>query len=141
MRASGGVVFHTNPSLTTGVQVGPGENSWSSASDVNLKRDFRPVDGETLLGKLAQMPVQEWGYKAQDPAIRHMGPTAQDFHAAFGLGHDPLRIGTLDADGVALAGVRALEARTRQLPERLAALESENARLRELVTALTAAPR
>ena len=42
-----------------------------------------------------------------------MGPTAQDFHGAFGLGEDPLRISTIDADGVALAGVRALEARTR----------------------------
>ena len=42
-----------------------------------------------------------------------MGPTAQDFRAAFGLGDFPLRINTVDADGVALAGVKALDARTR----------------------------
>jgi hypothetical protein len=64
-----------------------------------------------VLTRIAAMPVTEWSYKAQDAAIRHIGPTAQDFHAAFGLGEDPLRIGTLDADGVALAGVKALEAR------------------------------
>jgi NifU-like protein involved in Fe-S cluster formation len=71
------------------------------------------------------MPVTEWSYKEQDAAIRHIGPTAQDFHAAFGLGQDPLRIGTLDADGVALAGVRALEARTRSQSERIDALEQK----------------
>ena len=141
VRAAGGVVFHTNAALSAGVQIGPGGNQWLSFSDVNMKRDFRPVDGETLLGKLAQMPVQEWSYKAQDPAIRHIGPTAQDFHAAFGLGEDPLRIGTLDADGVALAGVRALEARSRHQADEVVALRLEVARLRELVTALTAAPR
>ena len=58
----------------------------------------------------------EWNYKAQNTAIRHMGPTAQDFRAAFGLGDFPLRINTIDADGVALAGVKALEARTRETP-------------------------
>lgn len=41
--------------------------------------------------------------------------TAQDFHAAFGLGEDPLRISTIDADGLALRAIQALEARTREL--------------------------
>ena len=69
------------------------------------------------------MPIHEWNYKSQESGIRHVGPTAQDFYAAFGLGEDPLRIGTMDADGIALAGVKALEARTR-------ALVAENAALR-----------
>ncbi len=47
-----------------------------------------------------------------------------------------LRIGTLDADGVALAGVRALETRTRSLPERAATLETDNANLRAEVEGL-----
>jgi hypothetical protein len=66
-----------------------------------------------------------------------MGPTAQDFRAAFGLGDFPLRINTIDADGVALAGVKALEARTRALQaevdalrRRLEALLAETARER-----------
>ena len=88
-------------------------------------------------------PVTEWSYKAQDAAIRHMGPTAQDFHAAFGLGEDPLRIGTLDADGVALAGVKAVEARTRHLRAELerahaqvAALMDDNAAIRDRLSRL-----
>ena len=133
VRAAGGVVFHTNAALSAGVQIGPDGSQWLSFSDVNMKRDFRALDGETVLGKLAQMPVQEWSYRAQDAAIRHVGPTAQDFHAAFGLGEDPLRIGTLDADGVALAAVKALEARTRDgaaWRARLVALEAVNDELR-----------
>ena len=78
------------------------------------------------------MPVREWNYVSQDPGIRHLGPTAQDFRAAFGLGDFPLRINTTDADGVALAGVRALEARTR-------ALQAEVEILRQRLDALSTA--
>ncbi len=141
VRATGAVAFYSNASLSSGVLLGPGTSQWSSASDVRTKHRFRELDGDDVLAKIAQMPVTEWSYKAQDGAIRHIGPTAQDFHAAFGLGEDPLRIGTLDADGVALAGVRALEARSRQHADEIAALKAEIARLRELVAALTATPR
>jgi len=137
VRAAGGVVFHSNAALTQGVQLAPNGGQWLGFSDVRAKRDFRDLDGETVLAKLAGMPVQEWSYIAQDAAIRHLGPTAQDFNAAFGLGEDPLRIGSMDADGVALAGVKALEARTsalaaenRALRDGLAAVQAELAELR-----------
>jgi len=86
---------------------------------IHLRRD----------GSLAA--IQEWNYKTQDTGIRHMGPTAQDFRAAFGLGDFPLRINTIDADGVALAGVKALEVRTRDQGSRLDALARDNDALRE----------
>ena len=124
VRASGGVYLYTNPNLTSGVTLAPNGSSWASLSDANAKENFSDVDGEDLLGKLAAMPVREWNYKAQDAAIRHMGPTAQDFRAAFGLGDFPLRINTIDSDGVTLAGVKALEARTRALADENAALRA-----------------
>jgi hypothetical protein len=37
-----------------------------------------------------------------------MGPMAQDFYTAFGLGEDDRHITTVDADGVALAAIQAL---------------------------------
>ena len=141
VRAGGGVKFFSNPAATLGVELAPNGAQWLALSDVRTKHHFRDLDGDDVLRKFAAMPVTEWSYKAQDAAIRHIGPTAQDFHAAFGLGEDPLRIGTLDADGVALAGVKALEARSRQQADEVAALRLEVARLRELVMALTAAPR
>jgi trimeric autotransporter adhesin len=119
VRAAGGVYFYTNAALTTGQRLTPGSNQWAGHSDVNLKHQFRDIDGEEVLARIARMPVTEWSYLAQEGGIRHLGPTAQDFHAAFGLGEDPLYIGSMDADGVALAAVRALEARTRQTNERL----------------------
>ena len=141
VRAGGGVKFASNAAATLGVELAPNGSQFTSLSDVRTKHRFRELDGDDVLAKIAQMPVTEWSYKAQDAAIRHIGPTAQDFHAAFGLGEDPLRIGTLDADGVALAGVRALEARSHQHADEIAALKAEIARLRELLVALAAMPR
>ena len=112
MRAAGGTTFYSNSTLSSGVTLAPNASAWSSLSDVNAKENFRDLNGSEVLAKLAAMPIREWNYKAQDAAVRHVGPTAQDFHAAFGLGEDPLRISTIDADGIALAAVKALRSRT-----------------------------
>ncbi len=143
VRAAGGALFYSNSAMTLGVQLAANGTQWSSLSDVRAKHAFRDLDHDDLLARIAAMPVTEWSYKAQDAAIRHMGPTAQDFHAAFGLGEDPLRIGTLDADGVALAGVKAVEARTRHLRAELerahaqvAALIDDNAAIRDRLSRL-----
>jgi len=120
VRAAGGTVFYSNAAMTTGVLLTAGGGGWSNLSDVNMKTEFRDLDGEQVLGKLAAMPVREWSYTTQDASIRHVGPTAQAFHAAFGLGESDVRIGTVDADGIALAGVKALEARTRATNDALA---------------------
>jgi len=133
VRAAGGTVFYSNAAMTTGVLLTAGGGGWSNLSDVNMKTECRDLDGEQVLGKLAAMPVREWIYTTQDASIRHVGPTAQAFHAAFGLGESDVRIGTVDADGIALAGVKALEARTRETNERLT---RENAELRESLAEL-----
>ncbi len=46
-----------------------------------------------------------------------MGPVAQDFRAAFGLGEDDKHISTVDADGVALAAIQALYRQVQQLQQ------------------------
>lgn len=56
---------------------------------------------------------------------------AQDFYAAFRLGSDNRGIGTVDADGVALAGIKALEERTRNLANEQESLKADNAALRQ----------
>jgi hypothetical protein len=119
-RFAGGFYLYTKDDLSTGAALAANSGSWADLSDVNAKENFRDVDGEELLAKLARIPIREWNYKAQDQSIRHMGPTAQDFRAAFGLGDFPLRINTIDADGIALAAINALERRTRDLPQQAA---------------------
>ncbi|MGE0812259.1 MAG: tail fiber domain-containing protein [Vicinamibacterales bacterium] len=134
-RAAGGTTFYSNAALTTGVKLASNASAWSSLSDANSKEHFKDLDGADVLARIARMPIREWNYKAQDAAIRHVGPTAQDFAAAFGLGEDPLRISTIDADGIALRAIQALEARTRVENE---ALRVENGELRSVLEALRA---
>ncbi len=96
-------------------------------SDRNVKTDFTAVDTAALLAKVAALPIQGWRYK-NDHAVRHIGPVAQDFHAAFQVGTDDKHIATVDADGVALAAIQGLNRK----------LEKENAELKARLTALEA---
>ena len=140
-RASNGVLFYSNTSATAGVALAGGGGAWQSLSDARLKANFRDLDGEDVLTKLARMPIREWNYTTQDAAIRHVGPTAQDFRAAFGLGEEDTRINTVDADGIALRGVQALEARTRALQELIRAQADQLTELRAALEQLRAETR
>ena len=85
-----------------------GSGSWSSLSDREAKANFSSVDSQAILARLAALPIATWNYKAQPDSVRHMGPMAQDFSTAFGLGEDDRHISTVDAQGVALAAIQAL---------------------------------
>ena len=63
-----------------------------------------------MLRKLARVPISTWSYRAQDDSIRHIGPMAQDFYRAFGVGESRRRIDSVDADGVALVAIQGLSA-------------------------------
>ncbi|HEX3469416.1 MAG TPA: tail fiber domain-containing protein [Candidatus Elarobacter sp.] len=121
-RASGGVTFWTNAGSTVGATLAPGSGTWASASDRNLKTDVARIDDAIVLDKVAALPIERWSYKSER-GVRHVGPMAQDFYAAFGVGEDDKHITSIDEDGVALAAIKALHAR-------VGALGAENARLR-----------
>jgi hypothetical protein len=132
VRASGGVYFYTNSSLSSGVRVLAGGGSWGSLSDRNAKTDVAAVDYRDVLQRLAdQVPVTTWRYKSQDPSVRHMGPMAQDFSAAFGLGEDDLYLDTIDVDGVALAAIQGLYQLSQEQAVQIETLEAENAALEQ----------
>ena len=78
------------------------------------------MDGRVGLQRLVSWPVSTWNYQAQGAGIRHLGPTAQDFHAAFGLGEDDTTISTVDEQGVALAAVQGLYATVQDKDARIA---------------------
>jgi len=109
-RATGGVRFVTALSEAGqplgGVRLSPGSGSWSTLSAREAKENLKPVDGAEVLEQLATVPLSTWNYVGQDPSVRHLGPMAQDFRSAFGLGEDDRHIGTVDADGVALAALQ-----------------------------------
>jgi hypothetical protein len=134
VRAAGGTIFYSNAAMNTGVSLAAGGGAWDALSDVQMKTNFRDLDGDDVLAKLARIPIREWNYITQDASVRHVGPTAQDFHAAFGLGDDDRHISTLDPDGISLRAIQALDARTHQLQDENAALKAELAALRQAVT-------
>jgi hypothetical protein len=112
-------------------------------SDRNLKELFETTDSTAILKKLSELPISKWSYKSDDESIRHIGPMAQDFAAAFGVGEDDKHIHPVDANGVAFAAIQALyrllkekEAETQklqtQLQEQLAESQQLKARIEKL---------
>jgi hypothetical protein len=130
-RASGGFTFYTAANFPTGATLAAGSGAWSSLSDRNTKANFSAVDGQALLARLAALPIATWNYKAQPDSIRHMGPTAQDFRAAFGLGEDERHISTVDAQGVALAAIQALYETVTEQHEQIVELHARLAHLEQ----------
>lgn len=93
-----------------------------TTSDRAAKTDFGEIDSAVVLEKVAGLPITTWSYK-DAPGIRHIGPMAQDFYAAFGFGKDERHIAAVDADGVALAAIQALKRENEELRRRIERLE------------------
>jgi hypothetical protein len=132
VRASGGTVFYTNSTASTGVSLPAGGGSWTTLSDKNKKEHFRKLNGEEVLNKIAAMDIYSWNYKSQSDDIRHVGPFAQDFYAAFKLGESDTTISMVDIEGINMLALKTLEQRTRQLNEKIKEVEVLSATLKEM---------
>ena len=110
--------------------------SLNEGSDANSKESFQPVDDAQILASLRALPLTTWSFKRDDPSVRHLGPTAQDFRKAFGLGKDELHISSLDANGVALAAIQELSNLSQEQAARIDELESQVATLEARMAAL-----
>ena len=140
IRASGGIKLRTSTASNaapgvvgnTGCDLPAGSGSWTCASSRDVKENVDEVDGEDVLAKVRELPVTTWNYIAEGREVRHMGPFAQDFHAAFKLGPDSTSIGMIDINGVNLAAIKALEQRTSELRASKAALDVAMQRLEQL---------
>jgi hypothetical protein len=95
---------------------------WTSVSDVNRKTGFESINPAQVLALVASMPITSWRYIGEDASKRHIGPMAQDFWAAFGLGDDDKHIGTIDEGGVALAAIKGLNAKIEEQQREIAEL-------------------
>ena len=100
---------------------------WTNASSRTLKTGFAPIDPLELLNKVVSLPLSTWTYKGSEEGT-HLGPMAEDFKETFGLAGDGKAIGTVDADGVALAAIQGLNQK----------LEAENAALKARLDAIEA---
>jgi hypothetical protein len=125
-RASGGFYLYSNAAATAGVKLAPGSGAWASLSDRNMKSAILPLDGAAVLDRVVRLPVSAWSYTSER-GVRHVGPMAQDFYAAFKVGEDDRHIATIDEDGVTLAAIKSLYEKSEQ---NNASAERANAALR-----------
>jgi hypothetical protein len=131
-RASGGFYLYSNAAATAGVKLAPGSGAWASLSDRNMKSAIQPLDGRAMLDRVVRLPVSVWSYTSER-GVRHVGPMAQDFYAAFKVGEDDRHITTIDEDGVALAAIKSLYEDSER---NNVSAERENAALRENVSTM-----
>ncbi len=94
--------------LTTG-------GAWTNTSSRIKKEGFSELNGNDLLQKIAQLPVQKWKYKGSEEY--HIGPVAEDFYALFGLGTDDKGISTVDPSGIALAAIKELTIQNEEMKQ------------------------
>lgn len=106
-------------------------------SDINVKEGFTPIDRGEILRKLVALPITSWSY-ISEPGVRHVGPMAQDFYAAFGLGGSDRQIEVVDAYGVAFAAIQELNDMLVEKDRQIAALQRQVAELTARVAALEA---
>jgi hypothetical protein len=149
VRSTGGFYIATAIStatgnVTAGAYLAAGGSGWNVLSDRNAKTDFERPDPRGILDRLVQVPVLGWNYKSQDSSTRHIGPMAQDFNAAFGVGEpdktgERKYINSLDEEGVALAAIQGLnqklnekDAEIQKLKEKADKVDSLEKRLNEL---------
>jgi trimeric autotransporter adhesin len=133
VRAYGGTGFNSAPNI--GCDLPPGQGAWACTSSRLAKEGFKDVDGEDVLSKLSRIRIQSWRYLGTSAV--HVGPVAEDFRAAFGLGEGTTKIATVDAEGISLVAVQALERRTARLQEENDELRAELAALRQQVQKLS----
>jgi hypothetical protein len=105
--ADGPIYFYDGPG-GAGCNLSAGGGSWNCSSDRNLKDDITAIDARSVLQRVANLPITQWKMKGEPAGLKHIGPMAQDFYAAFGLGDNDRYIALGDGQGVALAAIQAL---------------------------------
>lgn len=106
--------------------------SFEMASARSLKQDIEPVAPADVLAGVRGLEIARWSYR-ESSRDRHLGPFAEDFRSAFGIGGAEGRISLGDAAGVSLAAIQGL---LLELDERDRRIESLERRLERLETLL-----
>lgn len=104
-------------------------------SDRDAKENFAAVDPRAVLAKVVELPLSTWNFKGKPTSVRHIGPMAQDFHAAFGFGSSDRSISTTDRGGVALAAIQGLHQQLQEKSREVDELRRELRELRRLIEA------
>jgi hypothetical protein len=128
LQAGPGIIIATNGNNLTIMS--------AAGSDRSIKTDINAIKPDDILTRVAQLPISSWRYHNEAAGIRHVGPMAQDFKAAFGLGDSDKYIGFVDEGGVALAAIQGLHQKLQDQSAQLNARDDEIQNLKEKNTLL-----
>jgi len=95
---------------------------WTDDSKRSKMVNSSEIDRSDLLSKLETLPINRWSHEADDH-IKRIGPMADDFHAAFGIGSDD-GLAANDVAGVALAAVQELHRKNIELENEINELKA-----------------
>jgi hypothetical protein len=101
------------------------QGSLTELSSREQKHNITAMSSQTALNKVLALPIKEWSYKDSADNTRHVGPMAEDFYQAFGLGESETGIATLDTSGVALAAIQGLHEKLQQKETQILTLKQE----------------
>jgi hypothetical protein len=104
----------------------------TQTSDRNAKEDLIPVAPLDVLSKVVALPISTWSFKGLEDG-RHMGPMAQDFYEAFGLGNSDKTITAVDPSGVALAAIQGLNQKLDQKETEITELKQRLEKLEQIL--------
>jgi hypothetical protein len=107
--------------------------TFANPSSRELKEGFQAVDPSTMLAKFAQLPIQEWSYKADGQKLRHVGPMVEDFRSTFGLGTEGKYIFPMDVTGVTMAAVQGLYHLVQEKDAQIVELQKQMAEIKQLL--------
>ncbi|MFC8077817.1 tail fiber domain-containing protein [Streptomyces sp. NPDC057307] len=96
----------------------------ASDAESSAVRGSDPVNGYQVLEQVVRLPVSTWRYHWDPPHVRHLGPMAQDWWKAFGVGENDRTICCTDANGVAIVAIQALHRELTELRNEVAALRA-----------------
>lgn len=136
--AGGGTMFMSLNKLGLLINGDVFGKSFNSTSDRNVKENFADINARDVLKKVVALPLHTWNYRDDEHKVKHLGPVAQDFHAAFNIGPDDKHIAMVDADGVAIAAIQGLYQMLQEKDAVLRAQGEEIARLKLAVEQLLA---
>ena len=114
------------------------DGDFTAVSSRAVKHAFAPVEPRAVLERLVALPIAEWSFRTDPATVRHMGPVAEEFRAAFGLGRDERHVSPVDLSGVAFAAIQGLAEVVRRRDGEIAELRASRDELAARLAALEA---
>lgn len=111
--------------------------TFSNPSSRTLKTDIEAIDSREMLRRVVGLPIYSWRYKQDASGPEQIGPMAEEFRDAIGVGDGYYLAGGTTA-GVSLAAIRGLNEIVEDRGKELAELRLKNERLVERLAALEA---